>query len=167
MDEALEEKLIEAREILTGKSVIRAFNTEKREEERFEDANNKLMKTNIFVNRTMSMMMPTMSLIPVPTKKERRAPKPTITAWRKGNFLDIISPNTAPTNGPKIIPSNASNAKLISGRNNGVKTIPIIRKIISHITQTFICCKHLITLSRTMHWNKSLSPSRQVNMTDF
>ena len=52
-----------AREILTGKSVIRAFNTEKREEKRFDDANTDLMKANIFVNRTMSIMMPLLMLI--------------------------------------------------------------------------------------------------------
>ena len=47
-----------AREILTGLPVIRAFNTQKREEERFDEANGNLMKTNVFVNRAMSMMMP-------------------------------------------------------------------------------------------------------------
>ena len=52
-----------SREILTGLPVIRAFNTEKREEERFEDANNKLMKTNIFVNRAMSIMMPALMFV--------------------------------------------------------------------------------------------------------
>ena len=43
-----------AREILTGVYVIRAFSTEKHEEERFEDANRRLMKTNLFVNRCMT-----------------------------------------------------------------------------------------------------------------
>ena len=52
-----------AREILTGKSVIRAFNTEEREETRFDGANKNLTKTNIFVNRTMSVMMPMLMLI--------------------------------------------------------------------------------------------------------
>ena len=52
-----------SREILTGKSVIRAFNTEKKEEKRFDDANIDLTKTNIFVNRTMSVMMPMLMLI--------------------------------------------------------------------------------------------------------
>ena len=52
-----------AREILTGVSVIRAFSTEKHEEERFEDANRKLMKTNLFVNRCMTFMMPVMMLL--------------------------------------------------------------------------------------------------------
>ena len=51
------------REILTGMLVIRAFNTEKHEEKRFDKANTDLTKTNMFVNRTMSMMMPTMMLI--------------------------------------------------------------------------------------------------------
>ena len=52
-----------AREILTGKSVIRAFNTEEREEKRFDSANTDLTKANIFVNRTMSVMMPMLMLI--------------------------------------------------------------------------------------------------------
>ena len=52
-----------AREILTGKLVIRAFNTEEREEKRFDKANVDLMKANIFVNRTMSIMMPALMLI--------------------------------------------------------------------------------------------------------
>ena len=51
------------REILTGLSVIRAFSTEKHEEERFDKANMDLMKTNLFVNRAMTFMMPTMMLI--------------------------------------------------------------------------------------------------------
>lgn len=51
------------REILTGLSVIRAFSAEKHEEERFEEANRRLMKTNLFVNRCMTFMMPVMMLI--------------------------------------------------------------------------------------------------------
>ena len=52
-----------AREILTGLPVIRAFNTEKREEKRFDTANIDLTKTNLFVNRAMSFMMPILMLI--------------------------------------------------------------------------------------------------------
>lgn len=52
-----------AREILTGLPVIRAFNTEKREEKRFDNANKDLTKTNLFVNRAMSFMMPALMLI--------------------------------------------------------------------------------------------------------
>lgn len=51
------------REILTGLPVIRAFSTEKHEEERFDKANMNLMKTNLFVNRAMTFMMPIMMLI--------------------------------------------------------------------------------------------------------
>lgn len=51
------------REILTGIPVIRAFSTEKHEEERFEEANRRLTKTNLFVNRAMTFMMPLMMLI--------------------------------------------------------------------------------------------------------
>lgn len=52
-----------SREILTGLPVIRAFNTEKKEEKRFENANKDLMGANIFVNRAMSIMMPMLMLI--------------------------------------------------------------------------------------------------------
>ena len=52
-----------AREILSGIQVIRAFGTEKHEEERFDKANKDLMKVNLFVNRTMTIMMPTMMFI--------------------------------------------------------------------------------------------------------
>ena len=52
-----------SRETLTGLSVIRAFSREKYEEERFEGANRDLMRTQLFTNRTMSMMMPLMMLI--------------------------------------------------------------------------------------------------------
>ena len=51
------------REILTGLPVIRAFSTEKHEEERFDDANRTLTKTNLFVNRAMTFMMPVMMLV--------------------------------------------------------------------------------------------------------
>ena len=51
------------REILTGLPVIRAFSTEKHEEERFDQANKDLTKTILFVNRAMTFMMPTMMLI--------------------------------------------------------------------------------------------------------
>ena len=52
-----------SREILTGIPVIRAFSREKHEEERFEEANKTLTKTNLFVNRCMTFMMPVMMLI--------------------------------------------------------------------------------------------------------
>lgn len=51
------------REILTGLPVIRAFSTEKHEEERFDDANRTLTRTNLFVNRAMTFMMPVMMLV--------------------------------------------------------------------------------------------------------
>ncbi len=52
-----------SREILTGIPVIRAFSREKHEEDRFEKANMDLTKTNLFVNRCMTFMMPIMTLI--------------------------------------------------------------------------------------------------------
>lgn len=52
-----------SREILTGVSVIRAFSREKFEEERFDRANKELMRTQLFTNRVMNVMMPVMMLI--------------------------------------------------------------------------------------------------------
>ena len=52
-----------SREILTGIPVIRAFNKELYEEDKFDKANTELTKTNIFVNRTMSFMMPMLMFI--------------------------------------------------------------------------------------------------------
>lgn len=52
-----------SREILTGIPVIRAFSREKFEEKRFEKANRDLMQTQLFTNRVMTFMMPTMMLI--------------------------------------------------------------------------------------------------------
>ncbi|WP_394282903.1 ABC transporter ATP-binding protein [Frisingicoccus sp.] len=52
-----------SREILTGIPVIRAFSREKHEEERFEEANSNLMKTQLFTNRVMTFMMPAMMFI--------------------------------------------------------------------------------------------------------
>ncbi len=62
--QALIDKLnMVSREILTGIPVIRAFNKEKYEEKKFDDTNKELTKTNIFVNRTMSFMMPALMFI--------------------------------------------------------------------------------------------------------
>ncbi len=49
-----------SREILTGLMVVRAFGREKTEEERFDDANTNLMRTQLFTNRVMTFMMPSM-----------------------------------------------------------------------------------------------------------
>ena len=63
LQELIDKLNLVAREILTGLPVIRAFNTEKREEKRFDDANKTLTKTNLFVNRAMSFMMPCLMLV--------------------------------------------------------------------------------------------------------
>lgn len=63
LQELIDNLNLVTREILTGIPVIRAFSTQKHEEERFEDANRKLMRTNLFVNRCMTFMMPAMTLI--------------------------------------------------------------------------------------------------------
>ena len=52
-----------SRELLTGLPVIRAFGREQHEEARFDDANTRLMKTQLFTNRVMTFMMPFMMLI--------------------------------------------------------------------------------------------------------
>ncbi len=52
-----------SREILTGIPVIRAFGREKKEEERFDEANKDLTKTMLFVNRVMTFMMPLLMLL--------------------------------------------------------------------------------------------------------
>ena len=52
-----------SREILTGLPVIRAFGREQHEEARFDEANTRLMKTQLFTNRVMTFMMPLMMLI--------------------------------------------------------------------------------------------------------
>lgn len=62
------QKLVDAvnlvsREILTGLNVIRAFGREKKEEERFDEANRNLTKTQLFTNRVMTFMMPGMMTI--------------------------------------------------------------------------------------------------------
>lgn len=52
-----------AREILTGLPVIRVFSRDKYEQKRFDDANMKLYKTQLFTNRVMTFMMPVMTLV--------------------------------------------------------------------------------------------------------
>lgn len=52
-----------SRELLTGLPVIRAFGREQHEEARFDEANTRLMKTQLFTNRVMTFMMPLMMLI--------------------------------------------------------------------------------------------------------
>ena len=64
----LTQKLIDrlnlvTREILTGLRVIRAFNTQKHEEEKFDRANRDLMKVQLFVNRMMTLLMPFMMIV--------------------------------------------------------------------------------------------------------
>jgi len=52
-----------ARENLTGIRVIRAYNAESYQENKFEDANNELTKTNLFANGVMAIQQPGMGLI--------------------------------------------------------------------------------------------------------
>lgn len=51
------------REILNGLPVIRSFANETHEEERFDEANKNLKKVNLFVDRIMTLMMPTMTFL--------------------------------------------------------------------------------------------------------
>ena len=63
MQKLIDKMNLVSREIITGMPVIRTFGTEKYEEERFDKANEKLTKTNLFVNRLMGIMMPSMLLV--------------------------------------------------------------------------------------------------------
>ena len=51
------------RENLTGLRVVRAYNAEEYQENKFEKANNELTSTNLFAQRTMSFMMPSIQLV--------------------------------------------------------------------------------------------------------
>ncbi|WP_370775524.1 ABC transporter ATP-binding protein [Holdemania massiliensis] len=51
------------REFLDGLPVIRAFNTQAHEEKRFDKVNNEVTKTNLFVQRTLALLMPMMMLV--------------------------------------------------------------------------------------------------------
>ena len=63
MQKLIDKMNLVSREIITGMPVIRTFGTEKYEEERFDKANVRLTKTNLFVNRLMGIMMPSMMLV--------------------------------------------------------------------------------------------------------
>ena len=63
MQKLIDKMNLVSREIITGMPVIRTFGTEKHEEERFDKANVKLTKTNLFVNRLMGIMLPSMMLV--------------------------------------------------------------------------------------------------------
>ena len=52
-----------SREMLTGVQVVRAFGQQDREQQRFDEASTKLMRTQLFTNRVMTFMMPTMTMI--------------------------------------------------------------------------------------------------------
>lgn len=63
MQELVDKMNLISREILTGIPVIRAFNRQKLEADRFEKANTDLMRTQLFTNRVMTLMMPTMMMV--------------------------------------------------------------------------------------------------------
>lgn len=63
MQKLIDKMNLVSREIITGMPVIRTFGTERYEEKRFDTANQKLTKTNLFVNRLMGIMMPSMTFI--------------------------------------------------------------------------------------------------------
>ena len=62
MQQLVDKLNLVSREILSGLWVIRAFGTQKYEEKRFDGVNRDLTKTNLFVNRVMTCMMPAMML---------------------------------------------------------------------------------------------------------
>ncbi|HPF87307.1 MAG TPA: ABC transporter permease, partial [Candidatus Limiplasma sp.] len=62
--QSLTDKLNSAtRENLTGVRVVRAYNAEEYQEDKFEQANDKLTRTNLFTSRMMAVMMPGMTLV--------------------------------------------------------------------------------------------------------
>jgi len=63
MQKLLDRLNLVIREILNGLPVIRSFSAEKREEERFEKANDTLTRTSLYVNRIMSGLMPVLMLV--------------------------------------------------------------------------------------------------------
>ncbi|HIW77457.1 MULTISPECIES: ABC transporter ATP-binding protein [Gordonibacter] len=63
MQKLIDKVNLVSREILTGLPVIRAFDRQPYEEQRFDDASTHLMKTQLFTNRVMTFMMPLMMLI--------------------------------------------------------------------------------------------------------
>ena len=63
LQELIDRLNLVTREQLTGIMVTRAFSAETHEEERFEKANQDLTRTNLFVNRCMTFMMPVMMVI--------------------------------------------------------------------------------------------------------
>lgn len=63
LQELIDKLNLVVREVLTGLPVIRAFHTEKHEEERFDVANKNLTKTYLFVNKAMTVMMPMLTLV--------------------------------------------------------------------------------------------------------
>lgn len=70
-----------AREQLSGLSVVRAFGRESFEETRFEEDNKRLMSTQLFTNRAMSLMMPAMMLVMNATS--------VLIVWFGAGFVDL------------------------------------------------------------------------------
>lgn len=69
-----------SREMLTGMSVIRAFDRQEYEEARFDEASTALYKTQLFTNRVMTFMMPTMMLV--------MNGVPVLIVWVGGSYID-------------------------------------------------------------------------------
>ena len=63
LQEKLDKVNLIMKERLEGILVIRAFNTEKKEQSRFDDANLEVTGINIFVNKAMSFMMPALTFV--------------------------------------------------------------------------------------------------------
>ncbi len=63
MQKLIDKLNLVSRESLSGMLVIRAFGTQKHEEKRFANANDDLAKTQLFINKVMTLMMPIMMFI--------------------------------------------------------------------------------------------------------
>ncbi len=80
MQKLIDQVNLVAREMLTGVSVIRAFDRQEYEEERFDKASTALYRTQLFTNRVMTFMMPTMMLIMNGTS--------VLIVWVGGSYID-------------------------------------------------------------------------------
>lgn len=63
MQKQVDDLNLVAREGLNGMMVVRAFNTQKHEEERYDKANKTLTSTNLFANRFMALLMPVITIV--------------------------------------------------------------------------------------------------------
>ena len=81
MQQLIDKVNLVSREMITGMSVIRAFDRQDFEEERFDKASSALYKTQLFTNRVMTFMMPTMMLVMNGVS--------VLIVWVGGSYIDV------------------------------------------------------------------------------